>query len=124
MEAVHALTAVHETFIRLYNAGDFTALGETCYTEEAFLLPPHHPRVAGRAQICRFLHGLREAGHGELSAELLQVDVSGDLAYCMGTYAFGLLATTKGTFLEVYRRQADGAWKIVMDMFNEEGAAS
>jgi ketosteroid isomerase-like protein len=124
VEAVSILTALHEMFIRLYNAGDFDALVETCYTEDAYLLPPNHPRVYGRAQICRFLQGLREGGRGELSAETIQLDASGGLAYCMGVYVFGLSAGTRGTFLEVYRRQADGSWKMVMDMFNGDEAAS
>jgi ketosteroid isomerase-like protein len=45
------------------------------------------------------------------------MEVSGDLAYCLGTYAFGTLAVSRGTFLEVYRRQADGSWHMVTDMF-------
>jgi ketosteroid isomerase-like protein len=123
VEAVHALTALQEMFVRLYNAGDLDVLVETCYAEDAYLLPPNHPRVYGRAQICRFLRGLRAGGLGELAAETMQLDASGDLAYCMGTYAFGRSAGTRGTFLEVYCRQADGSWKMVMDMFNDDAAS-
>jgi ketosteroid isomerase-like protein len=96
---------------------------ENFYTEDAHLLPPNHPRVSGRSHIRRFFQGLREAGVGELSAETIQIDVSGDLAYCMGTYAFGTPAANKGKFLEVYRRQADGSWKMVADMFSGDQAA-
>ena len=107
----------------LYNAGDLDGLMETCYTEDAYLLPSNHPRVSGRPQIRQFFHDLRAAGMGELSAETIQLDVSGDLAYCMGTYTFGLPAAHGGKFLEVYRRQADGSWKMVVDMFSSDQAA-
>ena len=123
-EAAGALHALGAAFVRVYNTGDLEALVETFYTEDASLLPPNQPRVWGRPQIRRFFHSLREAGMRELAAEILQCDVSGDLAYCLGTYAFGRPAAMRGYFLEVYRRQADGAWKIVVDMFSSDPAAS
>jgi ketosteroid isomerase-like protein len=123
VEAVSALRALQERFVRQYNAGDLDGLVETFYTEEAYLLPSNHSRVSGRSQIRQFFHDLHESGRGELSAETLQLDVSGDLAYCMGTYAFGMPVTNRGTFLEVYRRQADGSWQMVVDMFSSEQAA-
>jgi ketosteroid isomerase-like protein len=123
VEAVSALTALQESFVRLYNAGDLDGLVETYYTEDASLLPSNHPRVCGRSQIRRFFHDLHEAGLGQLAAEILQLDVSGDLAYCMGTYTFGMPAAHGGKFLEVYRRQADGSWKMVVDMFSSDQSA-
>lgn len=85
VEAVSVLVALQESFVRLYNAGDLDGLMETCYTEDAYLLPSNHPRVSGRPQIRQFFHDLRAAGMGELSAETIQLDVSGDLAYCRCT---------------------------------------
>jgi ketosteroid isomerase-like protein len=123
-EAAGTIHALGEAFVRVYNVGDLDALVETFYTEDASLLPPNQPRVWGRPQIRRFFQSLREAGMRELAAEIIQLDVSGDLAYCMGTYAFGMSAATRGQFLEVYRRQADGSWKMVVDMFSSDQAAS
>ena len=62
VEAVSVLMALQESFVRLYNAGDLDGLMETCYTEDAYLLPSNHPRVSGRPQIRQFFHDLRAAG--------------------------------------------------------------
>jgi len=49
---------------------------------------------------------------------------SGDLAYITGTYemtennAGGKPQTDKGKYLEVWKKQADGSWKCVADMFS------
>ena len=94
-------------FVRVYNACDLDSLVETFYTEDAHLLLFNHPCVSGRPQVRRLFQGLLEAGVGELSAETIQIDVSGDLAYCLGTHAFGMSAANRGKFLEVYRRQGE-----------------
>ncbi len=51
--------------------------------------------------------------------------ISGDLAYQRGTYtvkakpkAGGNVTDTSGTFLRIYRKQANGEWRMVRDMFN------
>jgi ketosteroid isomerase-like protein len=83
--ATRAIQALSEAFVRVYNAGDLDSLVEAFYAEDAHLLPPNHPLVSGRSQIRHFFQGLLEAGVGELSAETTQMEVSGNLAYCMGT---------------------------------------
>jgi ketosteroid isomerase-like protein len=119
---VRAIQALSEAFVRVYNAGHLDRLVEAFYAEDAHVLPPNHPLVSGRSQIRHFFQGLLEAGVGALSAETVQIDVSGDLAYCMGTYAFEKPAYDRGKFLEVYRRQADGSWKMGADMFSSDQA--
>lgn len=53
--------------------------------------------------------------------------VSGDVAYQRGTFtvaatpkAGGNTTRTSGNFLRIYRRQADGSWRMTRDMFNSE----
>lgn len=48
--------------------------------------------------------GMVDAGVGELKIEAVQIDVSGDLAYRVGIYAFGRPAPDKGKLIEVYHR--------------------
>jgi ketosteroid isomerase-like protein len=79
-EAARAIAALSDAFVRLYNAGDLDGVVETFYAEDACLLPPHQPRVCGRLRIRQFFQHLQEAGMGELAAEIIQLDVSGDLA--------------------------------------------
>jgi ketosteroid isomerase-like protein len=55
-----------------------------------------------------------------------KVEVSGDLAYTQGTYSMtmtdpeGIPATDKGKYLAVWKKQADGGWKVIEDIFNSD----
>ena len=51
---------------------------------------------------------------------------SGDLAYMIGTYelslndASGKPVHDRGKYAEVWKKQTDGQWKVVADMFNSD----
>jgi ketosteroid isomerase-like protein len=55
-----------------------------------------------------------------------EVAQSGDLAYLIGTYELsvndysGKPVTDRGKYSEVWKKQADGNWKVVADMFNSD----
>ena len=69
-------------------------------------------------------------------ADVTVVDASrsGELAHSTGTYELsyndpsGRPVTDRGNYLAVWRRQADGSWKMVVESFNSDspppGAAS
>jgi ketosteroid isomerase-like protein len=56
----------------------------------------------------------------------VEVARSGDLAYTRGAYQLsfkspqGTQVTDQGKYLTVYRRQPDGSWKAVEDIFNSD----
>jgi ketosteroid isomerase-like protein len=56
------------------------------------------------------------------STEVLKVEVarSGDLAWCTGTYTFANPALDKGKYVDVWKKQADGSWKVVITTFNSD----
>ena len=60
-----------------------------------------------------------------MTIETYEVEVaeSGDLAYGIGTFSLARPAPDRGKFLEVYRKQADGSWRCVADMFGSDQAA-
>jgi ketosteroid isomerase-like protein len=78
----------------------------------------------GRSQIRDFFQGMIEAGVGELALESLKIDVSDDLAYNVGKYSLGKPAPDAGKFVEVHRRQPDGSWRCVADIFNSDQPAA
>ncbi|MBI1722581.1 MAG: DUF4440 domain-containing protein, partial [Gemmatimonadetes bacterium] len=55
---------------------------------------------------------------------------SGDLAYSIGTYELswndptGKRVTDRGKYATIWRKQADGTWKVALDMFNADAPAS
>ena len=60
---------------------------------------------------------------GNLSLETIKIEVSGELAYRSGRYRLGRPMTGQGTFIEVYRRQSDGSWQCVVDIFDSDGSS-
>jgi ketosteroid isomerase-like protein len=52
-----------------------------------------------------------------------EVSSSGDLGYTYGSFEFkgsGAGETESGSYMRVWKKQADGKWKVVLDIFNEQ----
>lgn len=95
------------------------------YTANAVFMPPNQPAVEGRAAILAWFTGGPPMSAFTLTAT--EIDGSGDLAYVRGTWTFAAPAAGKtpaiedhGKFLEIRRRQADGSWLMVADIFNSD----
>ena len=121
-----AIRALSDAFVRHFNAADADQLVPAFYAEDARLLPPNHPMITGRSQIRQALQGFFEAGLGGLAIETYDLEIAGagDLAYGIGTFSLARPAPDRGKFVEVYRRQADGSWRCVADMFSSDQAAT
>ncbi len=91
-------------------------------SEDAVFLVAGHPPMRGRDM---FEHGLRQilATHRiESSGDIVEVEVSGDLAYCWTNLtvrivprAGGNAMVRKGSAMSILRKQAGGAWLVVRD---------
>src|SRR5580693_6392170 len=91
-------------------------------------MSPKAPAVHGSENIRKgSAEGFATPGPG-LSWRTTAVEVarSGDLAYENGTYDFvttgkdGKTSDEKGKYLVIWKKQADGAWKVVVDMDNTD----
>jgi uncharacterized protein (TIGR02246 family) len=97
------------------------------YSDDASVLAPNAP-IATSKQDIRAVWAPMCAPGASVSWEVSKVDVarSGDLAYSTGAYqltvkdAQGQPETDRGKFLEVWKKQADGKWKTVADVFNTD----
>jgi uncharacterized protein (TIGR02246 family) len=97
------------------------------YADDAALLPPNEPIATGRDSI-RKVWGSLLGPTTNLSWRVTKIEVagSGDLAYLHGTYelsmkdAQGNPINDKGKMVEVWKKQADGKWKVVADIFNSD----
>jgi uncharacterized protein (TIGR02246 family) len=105
-----------------------TAVGY--YSDDASLLAPNEP-IANDKPSIRAAWSTMLGADTTLNWQASKVEVarSGDLAYVMGIYQ---LTTTdpkakpmadRGKFVEVWKKQADGSWKTVADIFNSDLAA-
>lgn len=95
------------------------------YSDDAMVMPSNSPALIGKDAIRAMWQGmLGPSFSGGWTATKVDVAKSGDLAYVTGTYelsetdASGKPVTDKGKYLEVWKKQADGSWKCVADMFN------
>jgi len=95
------------------------------YTENAVFMVPNLPAVEGRAAIRAWFAGGPPFASFTLTAK--EIDGTGDLAYVRGTWTLGIAAAGKtpaiedhGKFLEVRRKQANGEWLMVADIFNSD----
>jgi uncharacterized protein (TIGR02246 family) len=96
------------------------------YADDAIVMPSNSPALTGKQAIRAMWQGMLAAPNfsGGWTATKVEVAQSGDLAYITGTYelsetgADGKPMTDKGKYLEVWKKQPDGSWKCVADMFN------
>src|SRR4051812_47591367 len=123
------LRSLDEALVRHARNKDVTALIPAYYAPEAKLLPPNAPLVDGIEAIRSFWQGLIDAGLTDLTLETTTIDSSGDLAYGVGRYTFTIPSSSgdrtsdQGKYLVVFRRQGDGSWRAVADMFSSDQAA-
>jgi uncharacterized protein (TIGR02246 family) len=103
------------------------------YTDDASLLPPNAPIATGKEAIRKVWSELAERPGLSESTQVTKVEVSrmGDLAYSFGTYEStsnnpeGNPVTERGKWVAVYKKQPDGTWKAVLDIWNfDQSAAS
>jgi ketosteroid isomerase-like protein len=97
------------------------------YSDDASLLAPDAPIASDKQSIRAAWASLLTPGTS-LSWQTTKVDVarSGDLGYVIGVYqmttkdAQGKPLSDRGKFVEVWKKQADGNWKAVADIFNSD----
>lgn len=97
------------------------------YSDDASVLPPNAPIASGK-QAIREVWATLLVPDASVSwkADKVEVARSGDLAYLVGTYqtsekdAQGKPVTDRGKLVEVWKKQADGQWKTVADIFNSD----
>lgn len=93
------------------------------YLDDAVLFSPGVPAVIGKDNIRKFFEGMLAAPSMQFSFSGVTVDVarSGDLAEDRGSFQVtttdkkGKPATQTGLYVLVWKKQADGSWKIAAD---------
>lgn len=98
------------------------------YTDDAIVLPPNMPVIQGKQQARAMWQGMFSVPGfgGGWKATKVEVARSGDLGYVTGAYelsetdASGRPIVDKGKYLEIWKKQPDGSWKCVADMFNTD----
>jgi ketosteroid isomerase-like protein len=120
-DAARQIRALDTEFMRLANAKDAAALTKAFYAEDARLMPPNAPMVKGHAAIQDFWTAFMKVTGTDVTLETSDIEAAGDLAYGVGRWK-GTLQGTKqqGKYIVVYRRQGDGGYKAIADIFNAD----
>jgi uncharacterized protein (TIGR02246 family) len=95
------------------------------YAPDAVILPPGGPVIEGSETIRELFRQEFERFDTKLAFTTQEIEVDGDMAYRRGRYVWrgtprlsGQTIETTNKFLEVWRRQPDGSWRIAVDMWN------
>jgi ketosteroid isomerase-like protein len=93
------------------------------YDDAATLFIPNAPIVTGTDEIRRAWVQMFAVPSFSLTPKTTRIEIarSGDLAYMQGVYDATANGTTdRGKFVVVWKKQADGAWRIAADIWNSD----
>jgi ketosteroid isomerase-like protein len=120
-----AILAADAAWLKVYQAKDLAKSVAFC-DEQASMLAPNAPIATGKDAIAKLIAD--DFAHDNITWHANKVGVarSGDLGYTSGTTemnfkdASGKSNHDKGKYLTVWKKQADGSWKVLCDMFNSD----
>lgn len=126
-EDLAAIEAFNRQYLQAINDEDIEALSRLTTEGHIMLMPGSAPLVGKEAN---------DEANGRVfeSFEIdetwtpVETEVAGDWAWQRGTFTVaatprsgGEASRTSGSFLRIYRRQQDGSWRMIRDMFNSDG---
>ena len=121
-----AIAEFNRQYLAAINGSDIDALARLT-TGDHMMISSGRAPLAGKEALVNAMTRAFERFDFEESWAPEETVVSGDLAYQRGTFvvvakpkAGGEGSRTTGNFMRIYRRQPDGAWRMVRDMFNSE----
>jgi uncharacterized protein (TIGR02246 family) len=117
------LRAAEQEWETLWNSQDAEGLA-ALYAEDGMRLPPDATRTVGREAIEAMFEGEFAAGLENLQLEATDIGHDGNLGWVVGnnTIDFPMgdtMGTGTGNYVVIYRKEADGAWRIVVDTWND-----
>jgi len=128
---IEAIRTLLDEFDQDINAGNVEKLVARNYAEDAVRMPAATPMLRGKAAILAWFKAGAERYTYELDDTAEKVHVENDFAYTRGSatgtitpIAGGDVFHVKSKWIAVYERQVDGSWKVICDIFNNDGPGS
>ena len=100
--------------------------------DEDIMFPPNAPIVRGKQEVREYMSQFFASPGYSMSRQPPQIEVSGagDLAYTWDTFeltvndAEGNPVTQNGKHVVVWKKEPQGTWEIVADIWNSDGPAA
>ena len=105
---------------------EFDDMVDAFYAEDAELMPSGEATLRGIGAIRDFWRETPANGLVSLTLETRDVQSSGDLSFEIGRFnrtlrpRHGAPFQESGKHLVIYRRQGDGSWRAIAEMFNSD----
>jgi ketosteroid isomerase-like protein len=98
------------------------------FLEDAVVLASNEPMATGKEAIQKMVGDLFAMPGFAVKWQATKVEAarSGDLGYSVGTYELsmndpnGMPMEDRGKYVTVWKKQADGSWKVAVDTFNSD----
>lgn len=117
-----AINSTSEEFAKATEAKDLDKI-ISYYTDDAILFAPSSPAAVGKEAVRKAWQGFLGGPPSKIdvSGTIIDVAASGDLAFERGEFtltttdAKGKTASATGKLVDVWKKQADGSWKMAAD---------
>jgi len=126
-KAVDAIRAADAAWLKAYQAKDVEKAA-AFFGERGSMLVPNNPILTGKDAVAKFIARSFATPDYKITWRPNKADVarSGELGYTSGTYKLnfrdssGNAIADKGKYLMVWKKQANGTWKVLFDMSNSD----
>jgi ketosteroid isomerase-like protein len=126
-QGVDAVRAADEGWLTVFAAKDVQK-SVAFLADDGAVLAPNAPIAQGREAISKSFAGFFALPDLKISwhADKVEVAKSGELGYTSGTYQMtfndpsGKTIPDQGKYVTVWKKQADGTWKVLLDIFNTD----
>jgi len=126
-----AIDAGHRRFLDAMRANDASALMQVLTDDVVFFTPGQEP-PRGKAAVREWFEGVvAQARTTAVEVPERDVVVTGDWGIERGRFVWtlqpvggGAALVTRGSFLAIWRRDEDGAWRVASDIWNSTDATS
>jgi uncharacterized protein (TIGR02246 family) len=132
-----AINALRDKFMAAFNSNDAAAVA-ACYTDDAIMMNPNEASAEGKPAIQASFQAMFQQGGAKMALTPRETELSGDWAFESGASSItippkavrkkaaskraakkaGKPVELTSRYVVVLKKQADGAWKIHLDMGN------
>jgi len=125
--AVEEIFATYSATNKIKDVDGWMAL----WDEGGIKMVPNFPSIYGKSAIREFKHKRSQSPDDmEMTIKIEDTQVSGNFGFAHGTYFVsitpqggGAAKSMEGKYLTIFRKQADGAWKIYRDSVSTNPAS-